>query len=66
MNILLSCPSKFSLVSKNLKKLGGIESLNLELAKTLSKENINVTLATDCKKTIIKNKITNTNHKLKE
>ena len=59
MNILLSCPSKFSLVSKNLKKLGGIESLNLELAKTLSKENINVTLATDCKKTIIKNKITN-------
>ena len=59
MNILLSCPSKFSLISKNLKKLGGIESLNLELAKTLSKENINVTLATDCKKTIIKNKITN-------
>ena len=59
MNILLCCPSKFSLVSKNLKKLGGIESLNLELAKTLSKENINVTLATDCKKTIIKNKITN-------
>jgi len=59
MNILLSCPSKFSLESKNLKKLGGIESLNLELAKTLSKEDINVTLATDCKKTIIKNKITN-------
>ena len=59
MNILLSCPSKFSLESKNLKKLGGIESLNLELAKTLSKVNINVTLATDCKKTIIKNKITN-------
>jgi len=59
MNILLSCPSKFSLGCKNLKKLGGIESLNLELAKTLSKENINVTLATDCKKTIIKNKITN-------
>ena len=59
MNILLSCPSKFSLVSKNLKKLGGIESLNLELAKTLSKENINVTLATDCKETIIKNNITN-------
>ena len=59
MNILLSCPSKFSLVSKNLKKLGGIESLNLELAKILSKEHINVTLATDCKKTIIKNKITN-------
>ena len=44
MNILLSCPSRFSLVSKNLKKLGGIESLNLELAKTLSKENINVNL----------------------
>jgi len=59
MNILLSCPSKFSLESKNLKKLGGIESLNIELAKTLSQENINVTLATDCKKTIIKNKIFN-------
>ena len=59
MNILLSCPSKFSLDSKNLKKLGGIESLNLELAKTLSQENINVTLATDCKKTIIKHKIIN-------
>ena len=59
MNILLSCPSRFSLLSKNLKKLGGIESLNLELAKALSKGNINVTLATDCKKTIIKNKITN-------
>ena len=59
MNILLSCPSKFSLGSKNLKKLGGIESLNLELAKTLSQENINVTLATNCKKTIVKNKIVN-------
>ena len=59
MNILLYCPSKFSLESKNLKKLGGIESLNLELAKTLIKENINVTLGTDCKKTIIKHKIIN-------
>jgi hypothetical protein len=59
MNILLSCPSKFNLESKNLKKLGGIESLNLELAKSLSKDKNNVTLATDCKKTIIKNKITN-------
>jgi len=59
MNILLSCPSKFNLESKNLKKLGGIESLNLELAKSLSKDKNNVTLATDCKKTIIKNNITN-------
>ena len=59
MNILLSCPSKFSLETKNFEKLGGVESLNLELAKTLSKVNINVTLATDCKKTIIKNKIVN-------
>ena len=59
MNILLSCPSKFNLESKNLKKLGGIESLNLELAKSLSKDKNNVTLATDCKKTIIKNKIIN-------
>ena len=59
MNILLSCPSKFSLESKNLKKLGGVETLNLELAKTLSKVNINVTLATNCKKKIVKYKILN-------
>lgn len=59
MKILLHCPSKFSLESKNLNKLGGIESLNLELAKSLSKNKINVTLATICKKTIIRNKIIN-------
>ena len=59
MNILLSCPLKFSLESNNLKKLGGIESLNIELAKTLSKENFNITLATNCKKTLIKDKIVN-------
>ena len=43
MNILISCPLKFSLESNNFKKLGGIESLNIELAKTLSKENFNIT-----------------------
>ena len=59
MNILFNCPSKFSLKSNNLKKLGGIESLNIELAKTLSKENFNITLATNCKKTLIKDKIVN-------
>ena len=59
MNILFNCPSKFSLKSNNLKKLGGIESLNIELAKTLSKENFNITLATNCKKILIKDKIVN-------
>ena len=59
MNILLSCPSNFSLKSNNLKKLGGVESLNIELAKTLSKQNFNITLATNCKKKLIKDKIVN-------
>ena len=36
MNILFYCPFKFSLKSKNLKSLGGIESLNVELSKYLS------------------------------
>ena len=49
MNILLSCPSNFSLKSNNLKKLGGVESLNIELAKTLSKQNFNITNKTKIK-----------------
>ena len=36
MNILFYCPSKFNLVSKMNDKLGGIETLNLELSRNLS------------------------------
>ena len=36
MNILLSCPSNFSLKSNNLKKLGGVlRSLNYRISKDL-------------------------------
>ena len=52
MNILLSCPSNFSLNSNNLKKLGGVEIFKYRISKTLSKQNFNITLATNCKKNI--------------
>ena len=59
MKILINCPSKFNLESKNINSLGGIESLNICLAKELSKKKINITLSTNCHKTIIKNAIKN-------
>ena len=37
MKILIYCPSKFNLNSKNNDKLGGIETLNLELSKIFHK-----------------------------
>ena len=56
MNILFYCPSKFNINSSFIDKLGGIETLNYELSKELSKKNnINIYLATICNK-IIKNK----------
>ena len=48
MKILFYCPFKFSLKSKNIKSLGGIESLNLELTKYLSNTNNKIYLATFC------------------
>ena len=54
MNILFHCPSKFSLNSKNIKSLGGIETLNLELSKNLSLKGYNVYLSTICTKIIKK------------
>jgi len=59
MKVLINCPSKFDLKSKNINSLGGIESLSICLAKELSKKNINITLSTICHKTIIKNTIKN-------
>ena len=59
MNILFHCPSKFSLKSKNLDSLGGIETLNLELSKNLSLKGYNVYLSTICKKVIKKKNLIN-------
>lgn len=56
MNILFYCPFNFSLDSSNLRSLGGIESLNIELCKYLSKSKHEIFLASYCKK-IIKKKI---------
>jgi glycosyltransferase involved in cell wall biosynthesis len=56
VNILINCPSKFNLKSNELDKIGGIESLNIALAKELSNINFDVTLSSICnKKTKIKN-----------
>ena len=59
MNILFYCPFKFSLKSKNIKTLGGIESLNLELTKYLSNTNNKIYLATFCKKEFKKKNLIN-------
>ena len=50
MNILFYCPFNFSLKSKNIKSLGGIESLNIELTKYLSNGNNKIYLASFCNK----------------
>tara|TARA_B100001057_G_scaffold228379_1_gene228647 strand:- start:736 stop:1740 length:1005 start_codon:yes stop_codon:yes gene_type:complete len=50
MNILFYCPFKFSLKSKNIKSLGGIESLNIELTKYLANSKNKIYLATLCSK----------------
>lgn len=52
MNILFYCPFKFNLKSKNLRSLGGIESLNIELTRFLSKSKHKIYLATYCNKLI--------------
>ena len=57
MNILINCPS----LKKIDNKLGGIESLNLALAKKLTKKKFNVTISTNCKKSSITDKIKNLN-----
>ena len=59
MNILFYCPFNFNINSTNLKSLGGIESLNLELSKYLSKSNYKIFLATNCKKIIKKKNFIN-------
>jgi len=59
MKILFYCPFKFSLKSKNIKSLGGIESLNLELTKYLSNTNNKIYLATFCNKEFKKKNLIN-------
>ena len=59
MKVLINCPLNFNLDNNKINRLGGIESLNLYLATTLSENNIDVTLATNCKKITYKEKIKN-------
>jgi glycosyltransferase involved in cell wall biosynthesis len=60
MKILLYCPFSFNLFSNNLIKIGGIETLNYELAQKLAKINkLQIYLATDTKKIISINNIKN-------
>ena len=59
MNILFHCPTKFDLNSISNSKLGGIETLNLELCNNLSTKDYNIYLSTICKKVIKRNNITN-------
>ena len=59
MKVLINCPSKFGLEAKTLKKIGGIESLNLDLANILSKKKIKIIISTNCNRTTLKNNIIN-------
>ena len=52
MNILFHCPTKFDLNSIGNSKLGGIETLNLEICNNLSSKDYNIYLSTICKKVI--------------
>ena len=59
MKVLINCPSKFSINSNTFKKIGGIETLNLDLANILSKKKIQITLSTNCNRARLKNNILN-------
>ena len=59
MNILFHCPTKFDLNSISNSKLGGIETLNLELCNNLSTKDYNIYLSTICKKVIKRKNLTN-------
>ena len=58
MNILFHCPTKFDLNSIGNSKLGGIETLNLELCNNLSSKDYNIYLSSICKKVIKRNNLT--------
>ena len=59
MKILFHCPFNFDLKSKFLNQLGGIETLNLWLAKSLANKGYKIFLSTNCKKIIKRKNLTN-------
>ena len=60
MKILINCPFFFNLNFNNNNRLGGIESLNINLAKEISKKKIHqVTIATHCTNITFKENIKN-------
>lgn len=59
MKILINCPSNFNIAQESIKKKGGIETLNYDLAKFLSKQKMKIFLSSKCKKNIKKNNILN-------
>ena len=59
MNILINCPFKFSISNLDKTNIGGIESLNIDLANKLSEKYYKVTIATISKNTVFKNGIRN-------
>ena len=56
MKLLINCPLNLGINNKLSNKLGGIETLNIELAKKFVLSDLNITLASNCK---IKKKIKN-------
>jgi len=46
MKLLINCPLNFSINNKLSNKLGGIETLNIELAKKFVLSDLDITLAT--------------------
>lgn len=59
MKILINCPSNFNISAHSLKKTGGIEALNFDLANFLAKKNMKISISSLCKKSIKKNNIIN-------
>jgi glycosyltransferase involved in cell wall biosynthesis len=56
MKLLINCPLNFGINNKLSNTLGGIETLNIELAKKFVLSDLDVTLASNCK---VKKKVKN-------
>ena len=60
MNLLINCPFKFNINNESKLKIGGIESLNIDLAREFINNEFNVTLSSISNKKIInKNNLKN-------
>ena len=60
MNLLINCPFKFNINNESKLKIGGIESLNIDLAREFINNKFNVTLSSISNKRIInKNNLKN-------